>query len=143
APLAFDLGPGGRALLIEPVPDAQESLPGTAYRLLLQLGEGWAEVATDAALVERLLGAVLPGLALSTLEPGLQAMVQEMVLAPLLAAAEAGLGRAVRVASGPVLGPLPYRLEFRASIDGGDWPVSVALDLRGLELVTRAFERVP
>jgi type III secretion protein Q len=39
---------------------------------------------------------------------------------------------------------LPYRLDLRATLAGGEpWPLLLDLDLRGLEAVTRAFERAP
>lgn len=138
APAAVQTAAG--MLSLEPVL-ATDAEPG-GFRLDLRLGEGRAQLAADQDLAERLLGADLPGISLDALEPELRSLVTELALSPLLAAAEAALGRTVRLAPEPPSAALPYRLAFRASIDAAAWPVLLLLDLRGLEAITRAYERV-
>ncbi len=128
-------------LTVEPVPVAAGE--AGSFRLDLRLGEGRCQLTAEEDLVERLLAADLPGLDLQTLDPELRSLVLELGMAPLLTAAEAALGRAVRLAPGPPPTALPYKLDLRASLDGTGWPVRLLLDLRGLEALTRAYERAP
>lgn len=146
-PLAVDTAAGRLTLEAVPEDGAGGDRPPAAvpFRLDLRLGEGRAALATESALAEALLETALPGIELAGLDPELRALAVELAAAPLAEAAEAALGRAVRVTEDPAPGAaLPYRVHFRAGLAGREpWPVRLELDLRGLEAVVRAYERVP
>lgn len=143
APLSVDTAAG--TLTLEPVPhDAGGSPPPEPFRLHLRLGEGRAALAVGADLAEALISPTLPGIELAGLDAEMRALAVELAAAPLALAAEAALGRPVRVEPEPAAASLPYRLDLRAALGGGEpWPLLLELDLRALEAVTRAFERAP
>lgn len=138
APLRLDTEAGRLTLL--PVLELEEL--GAPLALSLRLGEGWARLVTETDLAEALLAPALPGIELDGLDAELRSLLLELAAGPLVKAAEAALGRPVRLAEGAPAS-LPHAVRFQAELAGTAWPVRLELDLRGLEIVTRGFERLP